>query len=137
MRRGWRAIHYQNYSLLYLVTTMQIAYRQGYDLFRLEKAGIGFRDAVSFLLRSLRSPYQIDGLPPGEQDLTFTNDPQYFSWLEIWLAPVEDPEMEKFLRVYRPVFTRGARGYLTLYFKRPEGPPGPVAPEVRAGKNSG
>src|SRR3546814_17941719 len=74
MRRGWRAIHYQNYSLLYLVTTMQIAYRQGYDLFRLEKDGIGFRDAVAFLLRSLRSPYQIDGLPPGEQDLTFTND---------------------------------------------------------------
>src|SRR3546814_8348613 len=86
MRRGWRAIHYQNYSLLYLVTTMQIAYRQGYDLFRLEKDGIGFRDAVAFLLRSLRSPYQIDGLPPGEQDLPFTNDPQYFSWMEIWLA---------------------------------------------------
>src|SRR3546814_1010207 len=44
MRRGWRAIHYQNYSLLYLVTTMQIAYRQGYDLFRLAKDGIGFRE---------------------------------------------------------------------------------------------
>src|SRR3546814_10353119 len=28
MRRGWRAIHYQNYSLLYLVMTMQVAYRQ-------------------------------------------------------------------------------------------------------------
>src|SRR3546814_4664384 len=56
MRRGWRAIHYQNYSLLYLVMTMQVAYRQGYDLFRLEKDGIGFRDAVAFLLRRLRSP---------------------------------------------------------------------------------
>src|SRR3546814_13402711 len=68
MRRGWRAIHYQNYSLLYLVTTMQIAYRQGYDLFRLQTDGIGFRDAVAFLLRSLRSPYHTAGLPPGEQD---------------------------------------------------------------------
>src|SRR3546814_9737758 len=100
---------------------MQIAYRQGYDLFRLEKDGIGFRDAVAFLLRSLRSPYQIDGLPPGEQDLTFTNDPQYFSWMEIWLAHVEDPELENFVRVYSPVFNRGAGGYLTLYFPRPEG----------------
>src|SRR3546814_14732872 len=32
MRRGWRATRYQNYSLLYLVMTMQVAYRQGYEL---------------------------------------------------------------------------------------------------------
>lgn len=130
MRRGWRAIHYQNYSLLYLVTIMQVAYRQGYDLFTLEKDGVGFRDAVAFLLRCLRNPYQIAVLPPGEQDLTFTNDAQYFAWMEIWLAHFDDPAMEEFVRVYRPIFNRGAGGYLTLYFKHPEGPRGVVAQDV-------
>ena len=130
MRRGWRAIHYQNYSLLYLVTIMQVAYRQGYDLFKLEKDGIGFHDAVAFLLRSLQNPYTIEGLPPGEQDLTFTNDPQYFSWMEIWLTHFNDPVMENFVRVYRPVFNRGAGGHLTLYFKRPEGPQGVAVQDI-------
>src|SRR3546814_15647371 len=98
---------------------MQIAYRQGYDLFRLEKDGIGFRDAVAFLLRRLRSPYQIDGLPPGEPDLTFTNDPQAFSWMEIWLSHVQDPEIENFVRVDRPVLNRCGGGYRTRYSNRP------------------
>lgn len=126
MRRGWRAIHYQNYSLLYLVTIMQVAYRQGYDLFNLESDGIGFQDAVHFLLRSLENPYAISTLPPGEQDLSFTNDPQYFSWMEIWLSHFDDPAMEDFVRVYRPIYNRGAGGFVTLYFKRPEGAQGVV-----------
>lgn len=130
MRRGWRAIHYQNYSLLYLVMTMQVAHRQGYDLFNLKHRGRGFHDAVAFLMRSLRDPYSIAALPPGEQDLSFTNDPQYFSWMEIWLSHFDNPQMERFVRVYRPIFNRGAGGYLTLYFKRPEGPQGVVAQEV-------
>jgi len=130
MRRGWRAIHYQNYSLLYLVTTMQVAYRQGYDLFTLEKDGVGFDEAVAFLLRSLNNPYAIPALPPGDQDLSFTNDAQYFSWMEIWLAHFEDPAMAEFMRIYRPIFNRGAGGYLTLYFKRPEGPRGVVARDI-------
>jgi poly(beta-D-mannuronate) lyase len=130
MRRGWRAIHYQNYSLLYLVTIMQVAYRQGYDLFKLEKNGIGFQDAVAFLLRGLKNPYEISTLPSGEQDLTFTNDPQYFSWMEIWLTHFDDPAMEDFVRVYRPIFNRGAGGYATLYFKRPEGARGVVIESI-------
>lgn len=130
MRRGWRAIHYQNYSLLYLVTIMQVAYRQGYDLFKVKHRGRGFHDAVTFLLRGLKDPYAIPGLPPGEQDLTFTNDPQYFSWMEIWLSHFENPEMERFVRVYQPIFNRGAGGYLSLYFKRPEGPTGVVAQDI-------
>src|SRR3546814_16271970 len=72
----------------------------------------------------------MDARSPVGQDVTFANDPQFFSWMEIWLAHVEDPEMENFVRVYRPVFNRGAGGYLTLYFKRPEGPQGVVAQEV-------
>lgn len=122
MRRGWRAIHYQNYSLLYLVTTMQVAYRQGYDLFDEKKNGRGFADAVAFLMRGLENPYAIEGLPPGEQDLSFTNDRQYFSWMEIWLTHHENPAMERFIRLYRPLFNRGAGGYVTLFFKEPESP---------------
>src|SRR3546814_249620 len=131
MRRGWRANHYQNYSLLYLVMTMQVAYRQGYDLFKLENKGRGFPAAVSFLLRSLENPYEISALPPGDQDLSFTNDPQYFAWMEIWLTHFDDPLVEELVRVYRPTFNRGAGGYLTLYFKRPQGPQGVAAQDVR------
>jgi poly(beta-D-mannuronate) lyase len=122
LRRGWRAIHYQNHSLLYLVTIMQIARRQGYDLFNLKVNGLGFEDAVSFLMRSLENPDHVEGLPEGEQDLEFTNDGQFFSWMEIWLSHFENPSMSRFLNHLRPIFNRSAGGYLTLYFKEPETP---------------
>jgi poly(beta-D-mannuronate) lyase len=122
MKRGWRAIHYQNYSLLYLVTIMQVAYRQGYDLFSESVNGRDMSDAVDFLLRSLAAPYAVEDLPPGEQDLGFTEDPQYFSWMEIWLAHFEHEDLERFVELYRPVFNRGAGGHLTLLFKEPERP---------------
>ncbi len=120
MNRGWRAIHYQNYSLLYLVMTMQVAYHQGYDLFRLKVNGRSFEDAVDFLLLALENTYAIEGLPPGEQDLAFTNDEQYFAWMEIWLSHFENPAMEHFAGLYRPLFNRGVGGHVTLFFKRPE-----------------
>jgi poly(beta-D-mannuronate) lyase len=132
LRRGWRAIHYQNYSLLYLVMTMQVAHRQGYDLFSLKTKGRGFHEAVDFLMRSLASPYQIEGLPPGEQDLTFVNDAQYFSWMEIWLSHFDNPAMERFVQLYRPTENRGAGGHTTLFFKRPVGPQAIAAQTVRA-----
>lgn len=122
MNRGWRAIHYQNYSLLYLVMTMQVAYQQGYDLFEMKLKGRGFEDAVAFLLRALRDTYRIEELPPGEQDMSFTNDEQYFSWMEVWLSHFDNPAMERFAQLYRPLFNRGAGGYMTLYFKRPQNP---------------
>src|SRR5690606_24135362 len=114
------------------VMTMQVAYGQGYDLFKLANNGRGFQNAVRFLLRSLENPYAIGALPPGDQDLSFTNDPQYFAWMEIWLAHVDDPEVEELVSVYRPAFNRGAGGYLTLYFKRPAGPQGVAAQDVSA-----
>lgn len=122
LERGWRAIHYQNYSLLYLVTIMQIAHQQGYDLFNLEVNGHRMHEAVGFLLKSLEDPYSVDGLPPGEQDLAFTNDPQYFSWMEMWLQHHAEPSMVRFVRQLRPIFNRGAGGSATLFFKPPEDP---------------
>lgn len=122
MQRGWRALHYQNYSLLYLVTTMQVAHRQGYDLFTHEVNGRTFADAVRFLMLAMADPYNVDGLPPGEQDMSFTNDNQYFSWMEIWLSHFDDPKMERFVRLHRPVYNRGAGGHATLLFKNPESP---------------
>ena len=130
MRRGWRAIYFQNYSLLYLVMTMQVAYRQGYDLFTLKDHGRGFQQAVAFLLRGLRSPYEIKSLPPGDQDMSFTKDGRYFAWMEIWLSHFKNPAIERLVRVYRPMFNRGTGGYLTLYFKRPEPPRGVDARQV-------
>ena len=131
MNRGWRAIHYQNYSLLYLVMTMQVAYQQGYDLFRQKVNGRSFEEAVDFLLLALENTYAIEGLPPGEQDLAFTNDEQYFAWMEIWLSHFENPAMEQFAGLYRPLFNRGVGGYVTLFFKRPEGAKGVILRESR------
>lgn len=120
LQRGWRAIHYQNYSLLYLVPIMQIANQQGYDLFNLEVNGHRMGDAVGFLLKALENPYSITGLPPGEQDLAFTNDQQYFAWMEMWLQHDKNPAMDRFLWQLRPIYNRGAGGNATLFFKVPE-----------------
>ena len=135
LTRGWRVIHYQNYSLLYLITNLQFAFRQGYDLFDLEVNGKSMADAVGFLLDSLENPYAVEGLPDGEQDLGFTNDPQYFSWMEIWLRHFDDPRMAKFLRLHRPVYNRGAGGHLTLLFKQPETPRDLLARQIAVFRN--
>jgi poly(beta-D-mannuronate) lyase len=122
LRRGWRAIHYQNDILLHLVLIMQVAHRQGYDLFRSQANGRGFDDAVAFLMRSLESPHAVPTLPPGQQDLTFTDDGRSFTWMEIWLSHVDSPAMAQFVRHYRPIGNASVGGFATLYFKQPENP---------------
>jgi len=122
LRRGWRAIHYQNYILQHVVMIMQIAHRQGYDLFAMTAKGRSMASAVSFLLRGVENPHAVDGLPPGEQDIAFTKDGRFFSWMEIWLEHYDNAAMSKLVRHYRPIVSPAGGGHMTLYFKIPEDP---------------
>jgi poly(beta-D-mannuronate) lyase len=122
LRRGWRAIYYQNYILQHVVMIMQVADRQGYDLFATTSKGRSMASAVSFLLRGVENPHAVDGLPPGEQDIAFTRDGRFFSWMEIWLEHYENAAMSKLVRHYRPIVSPAGGGHMTLYFKIPEDP---------------
>ncbi|WP_245781469.1 alginate lyase family protein [Halomonas saccharevitans] len=124
LARGRRALHYQNYALLYLITNMQVIARQGYDIFDLSVEGRTIHDGVELALRGLTAPshfHERVGLEvPEEQYLGFIDDPQYFAWMEIYQARYADPRIDDFLRPYRAIYNRSAGGYLTLYFMSPE-----------------
>ncbi|MFG6157240.1 alginate lyase family protein [Halomonas sp. 1390] len=117
--RGRRATHYQNYGLLYLITNMQVISRQGYDIFDLEIEGHTIHDAVDFLFTILDDPAALGDLAPREQYTGFLKDPQYFTWMEIYLKRFNAPRVENFVRQMRPLYNRSAGGYMTLYFMDP------------------
>ena len=113
--RGRRATHYQNYGLLYLITNMQVISRQGYDIFDLEIDGHTIHDAVDFLFTILDDPAALGDMAPREQYTGFLKDPQYFTWMEIYLDRFDDPRVEDFIQTMRPVYNRSAGGFMTLY----------------------
>ncbi|MEA3253036.1 MAG: alginate lyase family protein [Pseudomonadota bacterium] len=120
MKRGRRAVHYQNYALLWLIPNMQIIARQGYDIFNLEIDGNTIRDAVNFAIDVIVDPSKLGDLAPQEQYMGFLKDDQYLAWMEIYLARFNNPRLTQFLETMRPIFNRGAGGYVTLYFMDPK-----------------
>lgn len=119
--RGRRATHYQNYALLYLVTNMQVIARQGYEeIFDLEIEGRSIHDAVDFLFAILDDPAALGDYAPLEQYTGFLKDPQYFTWMEIYLTRFDDPRIADFVTRVRPLYSRSAGGYATLYFMSPD-----------------
>ncbi|TFH85896.1 poly(beta-D-mannuronate) lyase [Billgrantia azerbaijanica] len=117
--RGRRATHYQNYGILYLVTNMQVIARQGYDIFDLEIEGHTIHDAVDFLFKILDDPAALGDYAPLEQYMGFLKDPQYFTWMEIYLTHFDHPRVADFLNRHRPLYNRSAGGFITLYFMPP------------------
>ena len=95
--RGARAVHYQNYALIYLVPIAQLIERQGYAAFDLQVDGRSLHDAVSFALDLLEDPSEIGDLAPRRQDLRFIEDDQYFAWMEIYLSRFADARMERWV----------------------------------------
>ena len=120
VRRGRRATHYQNYALNYLVTNMQVIHRQGYDIFDLEYEGSNIHQAVDYLFRILDNPEALGDYAPLEQFTGFLRDPQYFTWMDIYLSHFDHPPMADFIRRVRPTYNRSAGGFITLYFMDPE-----------------
>jgi poly(beta-D-mannuronate) lyase len=120
MARGDRAVHYQNYALVYLIPIAELIERQGYAAYGLRLDGHSLGDAVAFALDILEDPARLGGLAPARQNLDFIGDDQYFAWMEIWLARFADPRIERWLAPRRPLSNRSAGGYLTLYFWDPD-----------------
>ncbi|WP_245904544.1 alginate lyase family protein [Billgrantia lactosivorans] len=118
--RGRRATHYQNYALNYLVTNMQVIQRQGYDVFKLEYEGNTIHDGVDFLFQILGDPQALGDYAPREQYTGFLRDPQYFTWMEIYLARYDHPAMSRFITRVRPTYNRSAGGHMTFYFMDPD-----------------
>ncbi|WP_104202102.1 alginate lyase family protein [Billgrantia saliphila] len=118
--RGRRATHYQNYALIYLITNMQIIHRQGYDIFDLEYQGNTIHDGVDFLFEILDNPAALGDYAPLEQYTGFLKDPQYFTWMDIYLSHFDHPRVSDFVKRVRPLYNRSAGGFITLYFMDPD-----------------
>lgn len=118
--RGRRATHYQNYALSYLITNMQVIHRQGYDIFDLEYANSSVHEAVDYLFRILEDPAALGDVAPLDQYAGFLRDPQYFTWMEIYLSHFDHQKMSSLVGRTRPTYNRSAGGYITLYFMDPD-----------------
>ena len=117
--RGSRAIHYQNYALLYLVPIAELIERQGYAAYGLDLDGRTLHDAVALAMDLLEDPAKLGDLAPIAQDLRFIDDQQYFAWMEIYLGRFDDLRIERWLAERRPIDNRSAGGYVTLFFWKP------------------
>ncbi|WP_224104971.1 alginate lyase family protein [Vreelandella aquamarina] len=120
VNRGRRAIHYQNYALSYLIPNMQIIHRQGYDIFDLEVADSTIHEGVDYLFQILDDPEALGNYAPREQYTGFLRDPQYFTWMEMYLSHFDHEDMESLLSRMRPTYSRSAGGPVTLYFMDPD-----------------
>ena len=116
LERGRRAIHYQNYGVLYLIPIAQIIERQGYDAFNLEVAERTLHEAVSYAAELMHDPAKIATHTPLEQELGFMQDRQYYAWAELYLSRFPLPELEALVAPHRPIYNRSAGGPITFYF---------------------
>ena len=119
LARGKLAVHYQNYGTLYLVHVALQLERQGYRAFDLEVGGKTLHDVVNYLVTLMTDPDASKGFSDEAQDLHFMDDPQYFSWAEIYLSRFENAELEAIIAAHRPIYNRSAGGLATLYFADP------------------
>lgn len=120
MSRGRRATHYQNYALNYLITNMQVIHRQGYDIFNLEYEDSNIHEGVDYLFQILDDPATLGDYAPREQYTGFLRDPQYFTWMEIYLSHFDQQRMASLITRARPTYSRSAGGHVTLYFMDPD-----------------
>lgn len=121
MARGPLAAHYQNYAVMYLMWTAQIAERQGYPLFEMEIEGRTLHTLIDFNIRILQDLQTLEGFAPVEgQKLTYQQDDQYFAWFELYLSRYDRPAMERMIDIRRPLYNRSAGGFTTLLFYDPE-----------------
>lgn len=118
MRRQEFAARYQVYATMQLAMIAQIAARQGYPLSSITQGARDISDVFHFAVSALLSPDSVaDTAKVANQDKTFTNDRQYYAWLELligqkgWQASAESLVAGK-----RPTYNRALGGYLTLFF---------------------
>ena len=138
--RGSRALWYQNYAIGMLVTTAEVAARQGYDLYGMTIDGKSIHLAISFLLNGLKRPaivfpYAKANRSPGpgldwrEQDLRFMDKRgrwHHMAWLETYMHRFPNhPNTRRIKKEYasifqdRPLATRTQGGMTSCFFALP------------------
>ncbi|MSP41005.1 MAG: hypothetical protein EXR70_21150 [Deltaproteobacteria bacterium] len=116
MDRSERALHYQNFALLPLVYTAEIANRQGIDLYSLTIDGKSLHTAIAFLLKALDDPDVVKKYTNKNQDLSFAGTRLDFNWMEPYAARFPNQRIESVLTTKRPLSHRYGGGNSTLYF---------------------
>ncbi len=120
MERGRMAGHYQNFASIYLVMIAQIVERQGYSIFDMRYRGSTLHEVIDYNIDIIEDPATLGGHDPnGVQNLSWTDDPQYFAWAEIYLSKYPNPRLETVISGRRPLYNRSTGGYLTLLFYEP------------------
>ncbi|MDH3658499.1 MAG: alginate lyase family protein [Alphaproteobacteria bacterium] len=133
--RGERAIHYQNYALLYLIPIAELIERQGYAAYAQSVNGRTLHDAVALAMEILEDPAELRDLAAHAQNLRFIGDRQYFAWMEIYLRRFPNARIERWLAERRPVYNRSAGGHVTLFFWEPK--PGMAAEQAQLQRTVG
>lgn len=108
MQRGELALHYQNFAVMPLMATAELARRQGIDLYRYSANGRTLQSAVGFLLSALDDPAVVRKHQAMPQDEVATED---LSWMEWAALRWPDPRIARHLS--RPMFHRRLGGGLT------------------------
>jgi len=108
MQRGELALHYQNFAIMPLMATAELARRQGIDLYRYSANGRTLETAVRFMLSALDDPAVIRKHQAMAQDEVTTED---LSWMEWAALRWRDPRLMKYLT--QPKFHRRLGGGLT------------------------
>ena len=66
------------------------------------------------------NPAALGDYAPQEQYTGFLRDPQYFTWMEIYLSHFDHQRMASLITRARPTYSRSAGGHVTLYFMDPD-----------------
>jgi poly(beta-D-mannuronate) lyase len=120
MERGERATHYQNFAILPLVYTAEIAHRQGIDLYGSKTNGRSLHDAIAFLLGAIQNPAAVAKYTDRAQDLSFLDSRGELNWMEPYNRRFPSPKIAAVLAPRRPMIHRYGGGNSTLYFFSPD-----------------
>ncbi|WP_161974800.1 alginate lyase family protein [Piscinibacter terrae] len=108
MQRGELAVHYQNFAIMPLMATAELARRQGIDLYRYSANGRTLQNAAGFLLSALDDPAVVRKHQSMAQDEV---PPEDLSWMEWAALRWHDPRLARHLT--HPMFHRRLGGGIT------------------------
>jgi len=122
--RGRRAVHYQNFAVMYLVMIAEMMERQGIAAYEIEVDGVRLQHLIDVALDMLLDPVLVQRYGVfDEQILPHEGDGQFLVWLEPYFARTGDPRAAVLMDGRRPFYNRSLGGYLSLYFMAPSDVP--------------
>lgn len=116
MARAERAIHYQSFALQPLVTTAELAERQGVSLYSYSSpTGHTIADAINFLGEAVADPSIVKAYTPEEQ-LLDSDAPDFFADLEFYAHRFPDRKLPASLvdALKKPTFATRLGGNTTV-----------------------